>query len=108
DKAITAIQEKNEGKLLYLRYCDDMILISPDRAVCVAAFAAYRRALERLLLPAHPPESVLKYSRAFWEGKSKHPYRWSQSGAPWVQFVGYQVRYDGVVRIRQKSIRKHF
>lgn len=85
-----------------------MILISPDRALCVAAFAAYRRALERLRLPAHPPQSVLKYSRAFWDGKSKHPYRWAQSGAPWIQFVGYQVRYDGVVRIRQQSIRKHF
>lgn len=45
DKAISAIQEKSEIELLYLRFGDDTILISPDRALCVAAFAAYRRAL---------------------------------------------------------------
>jgi hypothetical protein len=107
DKVVARLQEEAGGKLLYLRYCDDMILISPDRQLCAAAFAAYRKVLETLRLPAHPPVRVIKYTSKFWDGKSKHPYLWTKTGVPWIQFVGYQIRYDGVVRIRAKSIRKH-
>lgn len=108
DKVVARLQEEAKGELLYLRYCDDMILISPDRKVCTAAFAAYRNVLETLLLPAHAPVRIVKYVKEFWEGKSKHSYRWAAGGVPWIQFVGYQVRHDGTVRIRAKSIRKHF
>lgn len=107
DKVVARLQKKTGGKLLYLRYCDDMILISPDRQFCATAFGAYRRVLEKLRLPAHLPERVSGYSKTFWEGKSKHPYLWTKAGIPWIQFVGYQIRYDQIVRIRPKSIRKH-
>ena len=107
DKAVASFQKSTPGKLLYLRYCDDMILISPDRKLCATAFAAYREVLERLRLPAHLPVSIRRYTERFWDGKSKHPYRWADGGVPWIQFVGYQIRYDGAVRIRAKSIRKH-
>jgi hypothetical protein len=108
DKVVARLQEEAESELLYLRYCDDMIMISPNRRVCAAAFAAYRKVLETLLLPAHAPVLVVKYTRNFWAAKSKHPYRWAAGGVPWIQFVGYQIRHDGPVRIRAKSIRKHF
>jgi hypothetical protein len=49
DKVVARLQEEAKSELLYLRYCDDMILISPDRKVCTAAFAAYRNVLETLL-----------------------------------------------------------
>jgi hypothetical protein len=107
DKRIAQIQEKAAGRLLYLRYVDDMILISPDREICAQAFSSYNRALEELLLPAHPPKRVLRYSSGFWDVKSKSRYPWSKSDIPWIQFVGYQIRYDGVVRIRSKSLKKH-
>jgi hypothetical protein len=107
DKRIELIQRETSGKLLYLRYVDDMILISPDRQICAQAFSTYNRALEELLLPAHPPKRVLKYSGGFWDVKSKSRYPWSKADIPWIQFVGYQIRYDGVVRIRSKSLQKH-
>jgi len=43
------------------------------------------------------------------------PYQWDKvnnsssegkANVPWLSFVGYQVRYDGLVRVRSKSIRK--
>ena len=46
----------------------------------------------------------------FWDLKSKKTYLWAhdlESGIPWIQFVGYQIRYDCLVRIRDKSLKKH-
>ncbi len=51
----------------------------------------------------------MSYGREFWtEAKSKSPYRWTgaEGGVPWVSFVGYQVRYDGVLRVRKASIER--
>ncbi|MGC3989592.1 MAG: reverse transcriptase domain-containing protein [Chthoniobacteraceae bacterium] len=97
--------------LTYLRYCDDMIVVAPTRSACSQAFSDYRRALLRLKLPYHRAKAVIQYSVDFWQGKSRKPYLWSHksrhAGVPWIQFVGYQIRYDGVVRIRPKSIQKH-
>jgi hypothetical protein len=81
---------------------------------------AYTRALSQLKLPFH---EVREFSRVyegkresakrtdgFWAGKSKAPYAWGPAGepgqVPWCAFVGYQVRYDGVLRVRPSSIRK--
>jgi len=48
--------------------------------------------------------------RSFWEAKSRDVYKWgrpSESDAyPWIQFLGYQIRYDGAVRVRQSSVAK--
>ena len=106
DKAIEALQNATYTPLLYLRYCDDMILISPDRAVCTTAFLAYQRTLRSLRLPVHPAKAVPKYAKSFWDGKSNSPYHWSAASVRWIQFVGYQIRYDGMIRIRPKSLRK--
>jgi hypothetical protein len=50
------------------------------------------------------------YDAKFWEGKSKAPYLWAnatnESAVPWIQFVGYQIRFDGLVRVRPSSIKK--
>jgi hypothetical protein len=115
DEAINARRVKGP-RVLYLRYCDDMILIASKQRDCKQAFKRYRSALERLRLPIHPPKTVKSYltrksKLSFWNGKSNHPYRWgsaSNGGIPWIQFVGYQVRYDGMVRIRPKSLKKQF
>ena len=46
----------------------------------------------------------------FWSGKSKAPYEWGPPDkpgrVPWCAFVGYHVRYDGVLRIRPSSVKK--
>ena len=44
------------------------------------------------------------------DAKSKNPYAWTaenSGGIPWIQFLGFEIRYDGEVRIRQKSLDKH-
>ncbi|WP_276975455.1 hypothetical protein [Flavobacterium filum] len=58
-----------------------------------------------------------EYGREFWDEKlkSKLPYKWEQhdnlkpetkTNVPWLSFVGYQIKYDGLVRVRNKSIKK--
>jgi len=114
DRAIARLSECNCSEILYMRYSDDMIIMTPDQNLCSTAMAHYQEALENIKLPLHPPVEVPRYGESdmflFWKMKSKLPYLWasaSDSGIPWVQFVGYQVRYDGEVRIRPKSLKKH-
>ena len=104
--------EIEKENLFYARYCDDMILVHPQREICESAFNRYLEALKYLKLPIHEPQQVTTYSRDYWKGnfKSKLPYCWADkkenSAVPWVAFVGYQVRYDGLIRIRPSSLEK--
>lgn len=106
------LREMNAGDgFLYLRYCDDMILLSPSRSLCRKAFRSYCQELFKLKLPIHLPRRVGRYSARYWDGKSRSVYRWGSeflwfSRSPWIQFVGYQVRYDGLMRIRKTSFEK--
>lgn len=106
DKAVAQVKRQHGTPLLYLRYCDDMILIAATRTACTAAFNAYQRTLRDLLLPVDPPQPVRPYNKHFWEEKSKRPYEWSATGSPWIQFVGYQIRHDALLRIRPSSLKK--
>lgn len=107
---------RRTAEIEYLRYCDDMLILSPDAAACQEAMTAFERVLERKKLPMHAPVDIRDYGSlsklrsSFWNLKSKRPYLWSHAtapGIPWIQFVGYQIRYDGLVRIREKSLKKH-
>ena len=110
DKAVRAVGERLGVEIHYFRYCDDMIVLARQESHCREAFEAYLRALEALKLPYHDPVKVEVYNKSFWKTKSKHPYCWTgRKGpgcVPWVQFVGYQIRYDGLVRIKGKSVKK--
>jgi len=115
DKKMEKGRRRVEKPYTYLRYCDDMILLSSSKSSCSKAYDIYQTALGELKLPCHRPKQVEPYSgegkRSFWEGKSNSPYLWSRprrKGAiPWIQFVGYQMRHDGMVRVRIKSLKKH-
>jgi hypothetical protein len=115
DKSLRALERQGPGHFTYLRYCDDMVILSPVKSSCERAFGEYHKCLERLKLPVHPPTEVAPYrgpaKRQFWQGKSNKPYHWGQDTAggdlPWIQFVGYQIRYDGLLRIRRKSLKRH-
>jgi hypothetical protein len=100
DKRVRAVQEQLPDQIQYFRYCDDMILLARRGSHCREAFQAYLNALDELKLPYHQPKSVETYNKRFWNEKSKNPYCWSGTKGPgcipWVQFVGYQVRYDGL------------
>ncbi len=111
DKAMRRLYGKIKPRFTFLRYCDDMILLSQSRASCEQAFESYQKALNDLKLPCHKAETVKTYSKEFWSGKSKSPYLWAEPRKrkciPWIQFVGYQIRYDGMLRVRLKSLKKH-
>lgn len=105
-KADVAVENALSGTdAIYLRFCDDIIIITRTKTACDSALRAYSDALRRLRLPAHQAVDIA-YGEDFWLGKSKKPYRWAADGVPWCSFVGYQLRYDGLLRIRPSSIRK--
>jgi len=95
--------------LLYIRFCDDMVILSTSKQDCSEALDRYLEAINNLKLLAHTPQEVSAYNKHFWEYKSKLPYKWAparKGGVPWLSFVGYQIRYDGCVRPRKKSVEK--
>jgi len=102
---------KSELEFLYVRYCDDMVILHQNKFGCQDALDRYSRAIDQKKLLIHKPEEV-SYSKDYWGDKatkSKMPYLWSSidlSGIPWLAFVGYQIRYDGCVRVRKSSINK--
>jgi hypothetical protein len=93
---------------LYLRYCDDIVILAKSFELCQQVMEIYTGSLKRLALPFHQPFSVRNYSRRYWSRKSKSTYEWGmcKGQVPWVGFVGYQVRRDGLVRVRRTSIAK--
>ncbi|HLO86837.1 MAG TPA: reverse transcriptase domain-containing protein [Nostocaceae cyanobacterium] len=103
-------QVKNYDGLFYARYCDDMIMIHPEQEQCKSAFETYKETLKHLKLPIHEPEKIHEYNATFWQYKSKQPYKWGAKSEdisiPWIGFVGYQIRYDGYLRIRPSSLLK--
>ena len=107
DRAV--LRDGNDEKLFYARYCDDMVIIHTDEQECRASLERYLAALQSLKLPVHQPEKIERYSAAFWKAKSKEPFCWTNDRScknriPWISFVGYQLHYNGLLRIRPKSI----
>ncbi len=116
DQAVEEIRGIRKAEMLYQRYCDDMSILSPDKTTCQLAMAAYQKVAWRKKLPMHEPQEVCfqdgvtESKPDYWNMKSKLTYLWSddaRSGIPWIQFVGYQIRYDGQVRIRSKTLEKN-
>ncbi len=109
DEALHRFAATADAPVFYARYCDDMIIVSPSDRVCATAFRVYCEKLEALRLPAHEPRQFSSYDAAWWTAKSRAPYPWQSrclSGVPWVGFLGYQIRFDGLMRVRPDSIRK--
>ena len=116
--ADAAVQKVDDGQLFYARFCDDVVFAHPNEEGCRRAMEAYAEALRGLDLPLHPVEDFV-YRPAdgsateYYSIKSKGPFRWREAGkgevncAPWVSFLGSQIRYDGETRIRKESIEKH-
>ncbi|MGG5902598.1 reverse transcriptase domain-containing protein [Sphingobacterium daejeonense] len=107
DRKITAMQD---GKLLYLRFCDDMLIIHPNKEKCNHAFQQYLSGLRKKKLVVHPPvDPPYLTAKKFWSEKSKSCYKWgneSTMGSPWIGFVGYEIHYEGHIRVRKSSLLK--
>ena len=108
-----AVNPESDDGLLYLRFCDDVIIVHTDKDRCKKALARYMNALEMLKLPIHPLRRRVCYGPEYYNMKSKGPFVWTEpnskqkSAIPWVSFLGVHVRYDGAIRVRQSSLKKH-
>lgn len=112
DQADRAVLGVNDPDLFYARFCDDMIVAHPDPVKCQAAMDRYLAALKRLGLPAHQAAPSVTYGASYYAAKSKGPYPWTAPAGnpgniPWVSFLGYQIRYDGKLRLRAQTVDKH-
>ncbi|ULG76286.1 RNA-directed DNA polymerase [Leptospira interrogans] len=101
---------KNHDEFLYMRYCDDMIILSAKENVAQEAYEDYINLLKDKKLLYHNETPLLPYvdsstRKDFWDRKSRKGYQWSKNSYPWVTFVGYQIRHDNFVRIRISSIK---
>lgn len=108
------VGEGTDPDLLYIRFCDDMIIVHTDRSRCEAAMRRYLDAVKRRKLPVHRTmEDGFAYGEEYYTLKTKGPFEWRQTrigernAAPWVSFLGYQIGYNGEVRVRKETIRKH-
>jgi len=111
DYADRCVNKTRDSDLLYVRFCDDIIIMHPKKRKCKKAYKRYKRALIRLKLIPHVDSSKgkIEYGKKYWEKKSKRPYMWGprQNGAvPWIGFVGYEINSDGDVRVRKSSIKQ--
>lgn len=106
---------KSVKDIFYIRYCDDMILLHHDKSECEKALQVFMDSLENNYLLYHQPVKNLNYkteSQIFWnDSKSKLPYLWSDKNissttVPWLSFVGYQINFDGRIRVRKKTLIK--
>ncbi|EMY14907.1 RNA-directed DNA polymerase domain protein [Leptospira weilii str. Ecochallenge] len=100
----------NRNEFLYMRFCDDMIILSTKEDAANEAYEDYISLLKEKKLLYHneaplPPYTEPEFKRDFWDRKSRKGFLWSKNSYPWITFVGYQVKYDGFVRIRPSSIK---
>ncbi|WP_236634449.1 reverse transcriptase domain-containing protein [Pedobacter antarcticus] len=107
DKNVTS---QNDNNLLYVRFCDDMLIIHPNQEQCVLAFDRYLSAIKSKKLVVHQPVNTpYENPRHFWSEKSKSCYIWGEKrgiGSPWIGFVGYEINYQGFLRVRKSSLLK--
>jgi hypothetical protein len=114
DKVVENAIETNGHEMLYRRFCDDMIILAPDKDSCQIVMDAYLRAIRQKQLLVHAPVDVSDASDPdggfhLLDLKSKKPYLWARQedqGMAWIQFLGYLIQYDGKYQIRPQSIQK--
>lgn len=104
------VKKLKTGNDLYIRYCDDMLLLSTNRKRCGQLFRLYSKEIKRAKLVPHTPVTVEFGTSKYWDTKTKTVYQWVSdnraAGSKWIGFVGYEISRDGEVRIRKSSIKK--
>ena len=112
DEVDQSILRLTDNYLFYARYCDDIIIVHPSKDRCCSALNVCLEKLRELKLPIHGIIENPQYGEDFYRQKSKGPYEWNapflrSSAIPWVPFLGYNIRFDGNVRIRKETISRH-
>ena len=102
---------------LYVRFCDDMIMMCPEHDRLTKAFEIYKTAVKNFHLYIHDDTPMtFSHMRDFWKGKTRAPYPWGgikgKDIMPWITFVGFDINWNGDTRIRrstyQKEIKKQY
>ncbi len=117
-EADRALRDWGRNGSFYARYCDDVVIAAADEAECRDLLSSYMFVMDILELPVHPVKSFVYFPADgkptdYYAIKSKGPFRWGEPKigesdcAPWVSFLGSQVRCNGETRIRRESIEKH-
>jgi hypothetical protein len=89
-----------------------MICIHPDRKTCDDAIKAYKnRLIDLNLVPHDFEDNLVNKADSYWSSKSKSAYRWSSDlniakAFPWIGFVGYELHFNGSLRVRKSSLKK--
>ena len=116
------IVERPDDNRLFIRYCDDMILMHTDYKECCRLMDLYAQSLRDHGLFYHDFESV-KDSKCFtsndgqavtttghfWKIKSHRPFLWGKGDGDsnlYVGFLGYEIRRDGRMRLRKSNIER--
>ena len=111
DEVDKGISQLNDKDLFYARYCDDIIIAHQNLDKCHMALNICLEKLRELKLPVHEVVQAPRYGAEFYRLKSKGPYEWNDHcqypTIPWVPFLGYNIRFDGNVRIRKETINSH-
>lgn len=100
---------------LFVRFCDDMILMHTDASECKRLISAYCESLSQHKLVYHDFTQVAdvkddeKTRPDFWHVKSHATYCWGNGtgdASAWIGFLGYEMRFDGQLRLRMSNIGK--
>ena len=97
--------------MLFIRYCDDMILLHTDYAQCCRLMQLYEQSLAAHGLYYHLPKQVAECSSRseFWKIKSHLPFLWADGEGNcnrYIGFLGYEMRRDGRMRLRKSNIER--
>ncbi len=109
--ADSQILKAKDEKLCYVRFCDDMIIIHPQKTKATEYTNIYIESLKNLKLVSHLPQKI-NYSqkKSFWnDSKSKATYKWSNdrtNGMNRIGFVGYEICFNCTLRVRKSSLIK--
>jgi len=114
DRALEDYRRASGRSFGYWRYCDDSLIVSPERETCAKAYEVYSEALHLMGLPIHEPAALLPYvgddKDVFWKAKTRPTYAWGadiQAGEfPSIGFLGFRFCYDGYARLRPDTVRK--
>ena len=113
-----SIIEKTDDNRLFLRYCDDMIMMHTDYNECNNLKNMYVESLEKHKLFYHDFEHVsiskdasdpTATKKDFWKIKSHEPFLWGEGEGDsnlYVGFLGYEMRRDGRIRLRKSNVEK--
>ena len=111
DKVIVDHPDDNR---LFIRYCDDMILLHTNYDECCRLMDLYVRSLKDHGLFYHDFKQVSESKRGatttqqFWKIKSHSPFLWGKGEGNsnlYIGFLGYEIRRDGRIRLRKSNIK---